>query len=378
MKNIKDSRLLFWTVEVLLVIGIIFLSTKINFVFYPIGVFISTIFAPLLIAGFLYYMLNPVLNLLMKIKITKTKTINRTWGTTIIFLAVIGIIGFILVSFIPRLISQITNLASTMPQFTAHQERSLAKMTKYGFLKNVDWNPIVSKIQSSYSAYLKSMLNHLSNSAGDIISTAAGVVVTIITAPIILFYMLKDGDRLLPSIERLLPTLSDKHRHQSEVLLKKMNKTLSHYIGGQVIECLFVGTFTSIGYLMIGQKYALLLGVFAGFCNLIPYVGPYIGIIPALFAAIVVSPMQVVWTIVVVLIVQQVDGNFVYPNVIGKSLNIHPLTIILILLAAGNIAGLLGMILAIPIYAIVKVVVEYFYSIWQVQHDQKSDIDSDN
>ena len=90
--------------------------------------------------------------------------------------------------------------------------------------------------------------------------------------------------------------------------------------------------------------------------------------------AIIVSPEQAFWTIIVVIVVQQIDGNFVYPNVIGKSLNIHPLTIIIILLAAGHIAGLIGMMLAIPIYAILKVIIEYIYSIWLVQHDQKSEI----
>ncbi len=105
-----------------------------------------------------------------------------------------------------------------------------------------------------------------------------------------------------------------------------------------------------------------------------PYVGPYIGIIPALLVAIIVSPEQAFWTIIVVLVVQQVDGNLVYPNVIGKSLNIHPLTIIIILLAAGHIAGLIGMILAIPIYAILKVIVEYVYNLWLIQHDKKTEI----
>ncbi|USS85554.1 AI-2E family transporter [Fructilactobacillus myrtifloralis] len=368
--NSKRTQLLFWTLEILLVVAIIYGCTKIDFMFRPIGVFISTIFAPLLIAGFLYYMLNPILELLMKIPVSKTKRINRTWGTTIIFVVFIGLIIFIFVSFLPRLVGQIANMASHMPQFAAHQEESLTKLSKHGFLKNINWDPIITKVQSEYSSYLKSLLTHLSSSAGDIISMAANIVVTMITAPIILFYMLKDGDKFLPSIEKLFPTLSERHRKQTTALLTKMNQTLSHYIGGQVIECLFVGTFTTIGYFLIGQKYALLLGVFAGFCNLIPYVGPYIGILPALLVAITVSPAQAFWTIVVVIIVQQIDGNFVYPNVIGKSLNIHPLTIIIILLAAGHIAGLLGMILAIPIYAIVKVIISFFYNIWQLQHEQ--------
>lgn len=106
----------------------------------------------------------------------------------------------------------------------------------------------------------------------------------------------------------------------------------------------------------------------AGICNIIPYLGPYIGIAPALIVSFSHGGFwSVVWNIVVVLIVQQIDGNLVYPNVIGKSLEIHPLTIIIILLAAGNIAGLMGMILAVPLYAVVKVIVVHLYNIYQLE-----------
>ena len=143
--------------------------------------------------------------------------------------------------------------------------------------------------------------------------------------------MLKDGHKFLPSIKKIIPT---RHADQTIDLLSKMSKTISKYIGGQIIECLFVGTFTAIGYVLVGQGYALLLGVFAGICNIIPYVGPYIGILPALIVAFGDSTLQILYVVIVVLVVQQVDGNVVYPNIIGKTLKIHPLTIIVILLAA--------------------------------------------
>ena len=134
-----------------------------------------------------------------------------------------------------------------------------------------------------------------------------------------------------------------------------------------MIECLFVGTFSAIGYSMTGIPYALLVGLFAGITNIIPYLGPYIGLMPALFLAFSKSLPTVFWVIVVCIVVQQLDGNLVYPNVIGKSLHLHPLTIIIILLVAGNIAGLLGMILGVPLYAVTKVVVKFVYDIAQIR-----------
>lgn len=152
-----------------------------------------------------------------------------------------------------------------------------------------------------------------------------------------------------------------------------MNNTLSSYIAGQVIECLFVGVFTSIGYLIIHEPLALVLGIVAGLCNIIPYVGPYIGIAPALFVSLTMAPDKLIWVIVVVLIVQQIDGNIIYPNIIGKTLKIHPLTIIVLLLAAGHIAGIAGMILCIPFYAVLKTVVEYMFDIYRIEHPVKDE-----
>ena len=197
------------------------------------------------------------------------------------------------------------------------------------------------------------------------IGAVTSITMTIVTVPFVLFYMLKDGPKLLPNIKRMLPA------KQADVigdLLVKMSDTIAKYISGQVIECLFVGTFSAIGYGLVGIPYALLIGMFAGITNIIPYLGPYIGLVPAIFIALSMSFKEVILVIVVCVVVQQIDGNLVYPNVIGKSLDIHPLTIIMILLAAGNIAGLLGMILAIPLYAVSKVVVTYVYDIIKLQN----------
>jgi len=198
-----------------------------------------------------------------------------------------------------------------------------------------------------------------------LIGAVTSITMTIVTVPFVLFYMLKDGPKLLPNIKRMLP---DKQADVIGDLLVKMSDTIAKYISGQVIECLFVGTFSAIGYGLVGIPYALLIGMFAGITNIIPYLGPYIGLVPAIFIALSMSFKEVILVIVVCVVVQQIDGNLVYPNVIGKTLDIHPLTIIMILLAAGNIAGLLGMILAIPLYAVSKVVVTYVYDIIKLQN----------
>ena len=214
------------------------------------------------------------------------------------------------------------------------------------------------------TSVLKKFILSLTTSLGSVIGTITSVTVTLVTVPFVLFYMLKDGEKLVPTVERFFPKRS---REKVAQLLHEMSATLSRYIAGQMIECLFVGTFSAIGYTITGIPYSLLVGMFAGISNIIPYLGPYIGLMPALFLAFSKSLSTVFWVIVVCIIVQQLDGNLVYPNVIGKSLNLHPLTIIIVLLVAGNIAGLLGMILGVPLYAVTKVIVKFFYDIAQIK-----------
>ncbi len=212
----------------------------------------------------------------------------------------------------------------------------------------------------------------MATSLSSVIGKLTNVTVTAITVPVMTIYMLNDGHKLSPFIQKIFPS---KQQDRISDVLSRLNRTIAQYISGQAIEMLFVGFFTTIGYFIIGQNYALLLGVFAGVTNIIPYVGPYIGLVPALFVAITDSPLQALWVIVVVLIVQQVDSNLIYPRIMGASLNIHPLTIIVLLLAAGNIAGIAGMILAVPFYAIIRTITVYAWELWQVHRRDDSESD---
>ncbi|WP_348922231.1 AI-2E family transporter [Enterococcus rotai] len=362
-EKLRQSKLFFWSAELLVIATLIFVSSKINFIFTPIGTFFSTLFAPVLVAGFLYYILNPIVNLLMKTKM------KRIFAILIVFLLLIIALVLLLVSVIPSLISQLSSLASNMPDVFKSVEAWVYQMAELPIFKDFDLTKYIEQLDISYGNIIQQFISGLSSSLGSIVSTVASTTIIIVTAPFILFYMLKDGDRMVPGIKRFLPK---KRQNDIVELLGKLNKTLSSYISGQAIECLFVATFTVIGYSLIGVRYAFLFGVIAGITNLIPYLGPYIGLAPAVFVTVFDEPFKALLCCLVVLIVQQIDGNIIYPNVIGKSLQIHPLTIILILLVAGNIAGLLGIFLAVPFYAVCKtIVVHIFQMIRQNKIDEQ-------
>ncbi|MEO1782426.1 MULTISPECIES: AI-2E family transporter [Enterococcus] len=360
-EKLKNSKLLFWSVELLVVATLILVSTKIGFIFQPVVTFFTTLFAPVLIAGFLYYLLNPVVNLLTKL--TKMK---RILAIAIVLLLLLGIIIWTILAVIPSLVNQLTSLAESMPSFVKAVRNWALDLAKNPIFNDVDIEKQIDKLNISYGGLIQQFINGLSTSLGSIVGGIASTAMLVVTVPFILFYMLKDGHRLVPNVQRFFP---ENRRTQIVELLAEMNKTLSNYISGQAIECIFVATGTFIGYLLIGLDYAFLFGMLAGVTNLIPYLGPYLGLLPAVAVSIFHSPVQALLCCVVVLVVQQIDGNIIYPNVIGKSLQIHPLTIILILLVAGNIAGLLGIFLGVPFYAICRTIVIFLA---RIVRDDKS------
>ena len=366
-KRLKDSALLFWSLEILIVATLIWVCTNIGFLFQPIGTFLSVVFMPILISGFLFYMLNPLVKLLTKVHYKKFR-ISRTGAVAIVFVLLFGLLVWGAVSLLPRLVSQVTQLIYNLPSIATEMQKAATKLiNNSSVLKRIDISSYTKQFNGEISKYSQNFLSSLSSSVVTVISTITSVTIMAITIPVVLFYMLKDSEKFIPAISRFLPK---KQRPEVIGLLQKMGDTISSYISGQVIECLFVGTFTAIGYMLISQPYGLLLGVIAGLTNIIPYVGPDIGIAPSLIVAFTKSPMQVVYVIIVVVIVQQVHGNLIYPNIIGRTLKIHPLTIIILLLAAGNIAGILGMILAIPFYAVVRTVVIYLYNIVELRNEE--------
>ena len=364
LQQLKQSKILFWTVELLAVALLILVITQLSFILEPIGKFIGAVFVPLIVSGFLYYLLNPVVEALQKIPVGKRHHVNRPVAIAIVMILLLALIVAAVLSLVPALAEQVGKLVKNAPALVETMQQWVKHMSQVSWVKEIGVKVDFAKIQTQIENFGETFISGTANSLSTLIGTVTSVTITAITVPVMTIYMLNDGQKLVPFLQKIFP---DRSRGRVAEILGRLNGTIAQYISGQAIEMIFVGVFTTIGYFIIGQNYALLLGVFAGLTNLIPYVGPYIGLVPALFVAFTQSPMQAVWVIVVVLIVQQVDSNLIYPRIMGASLNIHPLTIIVLLLAAGNIAGIPGMILAVPFYAVVRTIVVYAWQLWQIE-----------
>lgn len=348
LSRFRESKLFFWTVEILALVAILFVLNKLSFLFAPIGVIVSTLFLPILISGFLFYMFNPLVLFLEKRKVPRLVSVLS------IFVIFIGAIVLAVVQLGPILADQVASLVSAAPKYWDQFQHWWDGLVQNSNIKNVDIKAEMEKLNISIPKILDTVISSLSGSLGMIFGFISGFVMILVTVPFILFYMFKDGHKFLDSSEKFFPAGI---RKEAREMIQAMNKTISTYISSQAIDCLFVGIFTMIGYFIIGEPYALLFGLIAGVTNIIPYLGPFIGAAPAVIVALFDSPLQAILVIVVVTIVQQIDSNLLSPYIMGKSLSIHPLTIIIILIVAGNLAGIFGMILGVPTYAVVKTLI---------------------
>lgn len=332
----------------------ILLLTKISFVFTPFVVFLKTIFFPVLLAGVLFYILHPFVSLLER------KGVSRIVSIASIYIIVLGLFVFLAVTVIPIIKDQVNALIDNLPYFGHEIERAARKFGESNVIGrmqeslNVDFANIVKDSTMNFTKSLSSVTGNVTG----FLSTITEVVLTFVMVPFILFYLLKDGEQL-PN--HFLKFISEQRQPAAKRILDDMHYAISSYIRGQIIVSLFIGIMLLIGYLIIGIKYAVLLAILAMIVNIVPYVGPIIAITPALIIAFIDSPSMVLKVIIVMMIVQLAEGKFISPQVMGKKLDIHPITIIFIILTAGNLFGIMGIILAIPGYAILKVLVTHSY-----------------
>ncbi|MFC7391400.1 AI-2E family transporter [Scopulibacillus cellulosilyticus] len=367
MPQSKYFRLGIW---ILLIFAIVLLGSHISFVFRPIGILITTLSAPIIIAGVLYYILRPIVNLLCKIKIPKVAAILS------IYLVFVSLIAVLVITIGPILQQQFMSLVNSAPQLINELSQQLDALQN---------SKILERFQDGTAFSITNIVNHISKtltkftaSIGtniiDIITSITSFIIVMVTVPFILFYMLKDGSKLPRAVLKLIPS---EHRKEGAIILKDMDQALSGYIQGQILISCFDGICIYIWYRIIGLDYPLILALVAVFTNVIPFIGPVIGTVPGVIVGFIQKPMMAVYVVIGVVIIQQIESNLVSPQVMGRKLDVHPLTIILILLAAGNIGGFVGLLLAIPTYAVLKVVVTRSYQLYRLHKKataQKTDV----
>lgn len=340
---------------VLLLIGLnILVFTKTSFIFTPIIVLLKTISLPIILTGIVFYLLNPIVDFLER------RRIRRIYSILLLYLLIIGLITITIVSIIPFLKEQIMSLIDNIPRYVDVVEDQTKQLIGSNFVNQAQqtMNINISDLATKVSDQAATIVNSTFTGVGNFIGALTEIIISIVTVPFILFYLLKDGKKLPVYILKFVPT---RLKEQTYTVLSEMNHRLSSYIRGQIIVSFCIGFLLFIGYLIIGLDYASLLAVIAACTSIVPYLGPTIAITPAIIIAIVTSPLMLLKLVIVWTIVQLIEGKLISPQIMGKNLHIHPITIIFLLLTAGKLFGVVGIILAIPGYAVAKVITTHLF-----------------
>ncbi|HEM3522555.1 AI-2E family transporter [Streptococcus suis] len=355
-----NSQAVTFLLVTLLTFLTIFIFSKISFLFRPIGSFLEIVLLPMILTGLLYYLLNPMVDWMEKHKI------SRTVGISILFVLISLLIIWGLAVAIPSIQEQVTSFAQNLPsniQKIEGQVTGLLQDQRFEQFRPTALE-MLNKVNDQVVAYAQKFSSSAVNWASNLISTASQIIVAILIMPFILFYLLRDGQYLNKHITQYLPT---KWREPIGTVLSDVNGQLSNYVRGQVTVAIIVALMFSVMFSIIGLSYPITLGVMAGFLNLIPYLGSFLAMIPAVILGLIAGPIMLIKVLVVFMIEQTIEGRFVTPLIIGSSLSIHPITILFVLLTAGQMYGVLGVLLGIPIYASIKVLVKAAFE-WYKAH----------
>ena len=354
-KWVVDNRFVSALVIMILTFLTLYLLTRIGFIFTALAGFLTVIMLPIVISVLLYYLLKPIVNF-----VEKHLPINRVTAISLVYLVIAGLLIWGGSSFFPMLQDQIMSFINNLPHYIKSVERQVNQIIADNRFEAIrpqleDW---VNNYSSKAIGYAENFSKNIVSWAGDFASAVTRVAIAIIMMPFIVFYLLRDSDKLKGSILKTFPV---KWRTPLSRILSDVNSQWQGYVQGQVTVAIVVGIMFSIMFSLIDLRYAVALGILAGCLNLIPYLGSFLAMLPAIILGLVEGPLMLVKVLIVFAIEQTIEGRFVSPLVLGSKLSIHPIMILFILLASGSVFGIWGVLLGIPVYSALKVVVKEIF-----------------
>ena len=339
------GKFIIYILLIIILLGIaIYLYTEISYIFTPINAIVSSIITPIVVAYIFYYMLNPLVNFF-------SKKVSRFSASLLAILVGVVTVLIVIIGVVPIIVEQTQNLIISLPRYIEIVKGYLETYSDNAYVQvvveYVNTNLNVTKISERLVRIATSI-------AQGVVSSISSTASVLVTMPFVLFFLLKDASKFNKFVIGLLP--SKLERSVSETI-DEIDEKVGSYIQGQMLVSLCIGIMLFIGYNVIGLHYAFSLATIAAFLSIVPYLGPVIAITPAMLVAASTSWVMVVKMLVVWGVVQFLEGNIVSPNIMGRSMNMHPLTVIFVILIGVNISGVVGAILGIPVYSILKVLI---------------------
>lgn len=338
---------LFYVVMVfLIVIGVIFLCKILNL--FPILFNILSVISPFFIGFIIAWLLNPVVNKL------SDKGMRRGWATALVYLVLAVIIYLFCLAIIPALVDQINEMAKLVPELLVNIKELVNDIFyKLSEATNID----MSSVKLEFIKYLENFsLNLTTDLPSKLVSIVQGLISGVgkfLIAVVIGFYLLLNFNNVNKLVLSIIPK---KYKYEAEKLTSNISDVLFGFVNGTFIDSMVLLLINIIGFSLIGLNAPVLFAVFCVITNIIPYIGPYIGGIPAILVGFTQSPLVGTLTLIFIIAAQSIEGNFLHPIIMGKKMDLHPVTIVISLLIFEHFFGIMGMVVATPIVAVIKVI----------------------
>jgi predicted PurR-regulated permease PerM len=300
--------------------------------------------------GFLFaYLLSPLSHRL-------ERHMPRTVAITLLLIIVLILLLILITVFIPALFRQILDLGEHLPRLTSELRVFIGDMQRFFQRAGLPYS--LQKVMDEIVVGLGRKASLTIGHSADKIVEVAGRLPELIISPVLGFYFLKDDKFFINFVVRLIPQVL---RKTVLTTLYDIHIMLSRFIRGQLLIGLTIGLLSTLGFWAIGLPYALVLGMITGIFELIPYFGPWLGALPALLVALLNEPSRILWTIIVIVLIQQLEGSIIAPKIMGYHVGLHPVFIIIALWLGGIFFGVLGMLLAVPAVLTVRVIVKKIF-----------------
>lgn len=362
LKSFINSKFFVTLIALILTFTLIFIISQVSFIFTPVRAFVNVLALPLILTLIFYYLTNPFMKYLIE------RGVNRNAAIFTIFLIILFVISVFFIWVIPVVRHQIVSLISEFPNYYETMQEGISTLLQNEYVQRFQkfFDQGIDGFIESFRGFATDFAANSVQQIGSTFGTIFSIGVGLITAPVMFFYLMKEDHKFLPYISKLFPT---KARPTIRHLAADINKQLEAYIRGELIVAASVAIMFSVGYTIIGLPFGIALGVISGILNIVPFLGSMLAMIPALIIGVVHSPLMFVKVVIVAIIEQTLEGRIIAPKVLGDNLDIHPVTILLILLTAGQLYGLTGVIVGIPLYAMAKVIVKYLFSYFKQKTD---------
>lgn len=309
---------------------------------------IRGVLTPFVLGAVIAYLIHPL------VKALERKGASCAAAVLTAYVSVTLVLAAVSVLVVPNIVRQLNAMLTALPEEAQKVEDIIE--TAFQRYRRADLPETVKQVADEAVYRAEEALTAVLRSTIESILAALSKSVYFLLVPVIAYYLTRDYEGIKA---RVLGLLSPRTRAQVVEVLSDIDEALSAYVRGQVMLCIIVGALMSLGLWLLGVRFALVLGAVAGIFNVVPYVGPVVGAVPAFAVALFQSPWTFLYVAALVVLIQQLESGVLAPKIIGESVGLHPITIMFVLLAGGELFGLLGVVAAVPVSAVLKVVVSH-------------------